>query len=265
MRQVYFNWRGDKVAPWNGSFFANKGTVSVNQRWRGDLFFVTKDGLPCSEFINYPPPPGSPGPLLDNNGQPWAMCAAGMSRNPLAFTYPVDRSYALAIWIPPGGFDIPGQVYLTMLEQRYVNVGGHGPITITVHDDRSVRCAFLCGTYNSTTHQYQYNAQNVPPKIVCPRLKDGWNYLAWTIKWRLDLSGGGSFYYRGANDSSWSDGDTFGGFPTALWNLGKNPPMSGSDLLNNYEFKVNSNFPMYYRRYIDCDRLSDAKALVAQI
>lgn len=258
--QVYFDWDASKgvLAPFTGAQFANTGTVSVNQRWRGNLLWTTQGGRLCADFQNTVPPPATP---------PWTLCAGTFAYTGAASkiaSYPFDRAHGIAFYVP-AGFAPPGPV--TVFEPFFNNVGGQGPFKIIVTKTGQVVCDFLGGLWTSTGG-YQYNAQNgkAPQKTVAYALKQGaWNYIAWTCHYALDTSGAGQFYYKAAGDPSWSLGDAFGGFPTATWSNTTGapaPPLQCSHLLNNYEFSsgMTQDFDMYYARLIIADLLSDVQA-----
>lgn len=265
---IYFAWNGKQVSPFNGLHQQGSDPANpygVNAHYCGYGKFVTQGGVSCVQFHNVPPPPypGSPGTPLDPSGNPWKWTATTMGRNPVKFTYPSTRAYTLGLWIPAGGLVIPcGGNSLTMLEQHYVNIGGHGPLTFYVHQDH-IECAFLTGAYSNG--QFQYNPQNTPNVMVIPPggFKPGaWNYISWTVDWATDNTGGVAFYYQARGDSVWQAGGSHSGIPTALWNAGSAPPTGGVDLLNNYEWNVTQPFDMFYTGYNEGDLLSDVRALL---
>lgn len=228
------------ITPWSqsggGAQCANYGTVSKNQRLRGNLYFTSMNGVPAGQFS------------LQTNPSPstWPLQACDLNSGVHNLVLPADQYIGLAVYIPVG-FSIPNKTgYTNIGEFHMQDVGGQPPFALFLHNG-NVQIIAALGAWSSSCHfQYSY-PKNLPLMYAIPQghLAAGtWNSIVLHIHWASDSTGQMQSYYRAAN-GAWQTGSSLSGIPTISWNAPSSFVKSYADNVGNYTTAVNAPFSLY--------------------
>jgi len=221
----------DGITPWNlgggGPQCANYGTVSDNQRLRGNLFMDTSVGGQGTTVARFDLPPSQ---LPDF---PLQACEL---THPVPLGLGTDDYYGYMFYVPVG-WDTGSSAWygINVAQFHFQNIWA-APLLFELHDDHLTLAieSGACNSYLTSNPgcQFRSNADDnschtnsaytcLPPleAVPSPMEQGVWHEVIMHVHWAADASGAVEAWTRIEGDPNWTQTVQESGFPTVQWDV----------------------------------------------